>query len=389
MTAARPVHVVLDIDSVLACINAQSDQEASFFLHNGAIIQAIKTHYIFPGVIEFLQLLFQMDHIRVSFFSAGSEKRNKTFVNQLLKIVLPQKKYKKTRKNVLVFSKDYLASPGLKKDLTIVLEDPIPLEDTILIDDRLENRASDQFNNLLWVPPTDLSHFRALEISKVYSYTEGGVKLSNCIMVCIPLEEFLIEEGNIENMKGVLILRTNDGFELGFLDKDSYDYRQEKLSEEKHSSLIERLAEVYKHETTGCFGEIRSFSIHDPHLCQDLCNLITSLNGISRKICRSVNRIYYVTGILFRALETSKRLDISLSEALFKVQYSVDEEDEEPVFDNLHKADVLYHLGLSKLRSVNPQLEFTTPEKYTQHVYKPVEQKELSQLDRISLTNKR
>ena len=46
------INVVLDIHDVLACTEVRNIEQASFFKNKGAIITAVKTHYVFPGVIE-------------------------------------------------------------------------------------------------------------------------------------------------------------------------------------------------------------------------------------------------------------------------------------------------------------------------------------------------
>jgi len=68
MAISTQIHVVLDIDGVLCCSGAK--ENASFYKEKGAVLSAIKTYYVFPGVIELLQLFFANREIKVSFFSA-------------------------------------------------------------------------------------------------------------------------------------------------------------------------------------------------------------------------------------------------------------------------------------------------------------------------------
>jgi len=93
------INLVFDIDGVLACNAIGSTKIAAFFLKKGAIITALKTHYVFPGVIELMQLLFQTENIKVSFFSSGDRQRNEIFVKQLLELALGQEGYRKIEKN--------------------------------------------------------------------------------------------------------------------------------------------------------------------------------------------------------------------------------------------------------------------------------------------------
>jgi len=81
-----PYEVFCDIDHTAADarFEEKDDNVTAFFEKYGCIIEAKKTHYVFPGVIETLQLLFQMKDVRVSFFSAGHVARNRIFVRKLL-----------------------------------------------------------------------------------------------------------------------------------------------------------------------------------------------------------------------------------------------------------------------------------------------------------------
>ena len=104
----EPINVVFDIDGVLACTRARTLQSASFFHRKGMIITALKTHYIFPGVRELMQLLFSIDRIRVSFFSSGVKERNIPFVRELLETSLGRENYLKVEGRVDVLSRDDL-----------------------------------------------------------------------------------------------------------------------------------------------------------------------------------------------------------------------------------------------------------------------------------------
>lgn len=85
-----------------------------------------------------------------------------------------------------------------------------------------------------------------------------------------------------------------------------------------------------------------------------------------------VNRIYYVAGLLFAAINKSKVENIFLSEALFRIQYKLKENQEKFHFrEEILSEDLYYRLGLETLRAIKPDLQFTTRESYLASVGRP------------------
>ncbi len=167
---SSPIHIVLDIDQVLANpfpkLNLQTVLEENPYLKDFAdknlLINAIFPHMIHPGVIEFIQWIFKIPNVKVSFFSAHMEARNTELVKQLLILALG-KDYDIIKDNVGVFSKKdiVICKEGskqfnldygeLKKDLRKVLNTD-NLDNVILIDDDPSYIFSGQERNVMVVP---------------------------------------------------------------------------------------------------------------------------------------------------------------------------------------------------------------------------------------------
>lgn len=386
-------HVVLDIDGVLACPAVLAHQ-VPFFQAKGAIIEACGlTHGVFPGVIEFLRSLFQMHNVKVSFFSAGGSERNQLFVDRLLHQAL-QDNYAATKDKVRVFSREHLHKVSkvtrnggqlsteecFKKNLTAVLDPDTDLKNTILIDDTPEVVPGIQYKNHLLVPGTDAEHFEELETKKVRIYHQEGFRLFDCFAICHFSGKYL-KEDDVKKGRDLMILKEQGIFKVGFIHKDSREYQEKDITPPALAGTLEALYQEKLEE-----GPMTYFSIDDQKLCEEICDLVSSFDGISRKICRSVNRIYYVAGLLFASLEDSQREGIPLSEALFRRQYEIDTDDGQVSFRNLRKIDSLYHLGLERLRAVNPDLRFTTPHEYAKIIDESLVREALDVARVLSLT---
>jgi hypothetical protein len=169
-------NLVFDIDNVLADHRKCSDDnQILFFMRKGAIIDALKPHYIFPGVIELLRLLFRETDVRVTFFSSGHQSRNDPFVEGLLRKVLGNAAYEGIKDKVFILSgtksdnssdlnsndrelarkqfKQYgLHWGNQKKSLDKVVTRGGSLANTLLIDDDPSWVMYGQEKNYLYVP---------------------------------------------------------------------------------------------------------------------------------------------------------------------------------------------------------------------------------------------
>jgi len=175
------IHIVFDIDDVLATGFEQDIQTLLVqypylidFKNKNLLIEAIIPHMFHPGAVELLRWIFTIPNINVSFFSAGQEKRNLKFVEELLKLALGDD-YDSLKDDVSVYSRHHLKLTKKeeadnqfklfkiyygedKKDLTILkLEN---LDNVILIDDDSTYIAYGQERNMLVVPYTDDASFR-------------------------------------------------------------------------------------------------------------------------------------------------------------------------------------------------------------------------------------
>ena len=162
------VNLFLDIDEVLTCTHALNYEQLAFFKSEGAIITALKTHYIFPGVIEFIRFVFKIPNTRVSFFSSGLEKRNRAFVPELLKLAFPN-----SQPQADVFSRQHLTHG--QKDLSPHLKPEDHIENAVLIDDNPDHKLTNG-QTLLLLKATHEDTFDDLESKNPY-YDQSGYKL--------------------------------------------------------------------------------------------------------------------------------------------------------------------------------------------------------------------
>ncbi len=393
------INVALDIDGVLACRRVGSNEQAQFFKNQGAIITAKKTYYVFPGVIQLIKLLFQTEDIKVSFFSAGKKERNELFVEELLKLALTPSKYEDIKHKLRILSRNDLISasleerqtqmkiydilPGRKqKDLSKILCEGELLEHAILIENDITYVACGQAKNVLLMPSNDNYNFRVLS-SKCKVYQPEGYKFLGCVLVseasCHAFQKIRVEEG-----KQILLLKTKNEFEIGFLDKESHQYKQETISLKDNEELIEELNKIHQNQIE---KSQNIYQIQDQELIKTLCHLVGVRGGLMKKICRRANRIFYVTGLLFTALKQSKSQGIPITEFLLRLQFKLqDNNTYTPRFRELRKIDDLYLLGLEKLREIKSDLQLMTPHHYVECIKLPLLKEEQLTVDQALVT---
>lgn len=394
------INVVLDIHDVLACTEVRNIEQASFFKNKGAIITAVKTHYVFPGVIEFIKVLFQTENVKVSFFSSSKEEVCVRFVEQLLKSALGESKYADVKQKVKVLSRNDLTEASdeakkehfrlyglhvgnMQKNIAKVLGEGESLENAVLMDDDKTYVEMGQARNFLSVPCTNGRNFEVLR-DLCRRYQPEGFKFLRCIFAnesvasgLLEYEEDLVKEG-----RQILIIKTKDGFNIGYVDKES-KYQSKQISSD-HPSLLEELNKIHRgsieNSKTVCYVE-------NKELVKNICLLVESWGGRNKKICRQANRIYYAAGLFFTALKEAKAQNITIAESLFRLQFKLKEMKEEddhkyePVFRRLSKMEDIYVIGLQKLREVNSTLQFTTPHSFVQCVQLLISGEDRSQLE--------
>jgi len=166
------INIVFDIDdTIVAGYNAAATESEAPSLSPASIarltsfiqrnISIDELHILYPGVIEFIQLIDKMPNVRISFFSAGLKERNHPLVERLLIMALGEQRYSEIKSNVIVCSKEHWEThKGFQvKNLHSILKDDEMLAWAVLIDDDLSRIRSDQIGNILRVNGEFLSSF--------------------------------------------------------------------------------------------------------------------------------------------------------------------------------------------------------------------------------------
>ncbi|MEI8365908.1 MAG: hypothetical protein WCF65_05770 [Parachlamydiaceae bacterium] len=296
------LNIVFDIDDVLTCTSAKVAERALFFKNKGAILTAVKTHYVFPGVIEFMKLLFQTEHVKVSFFSAGAKHRNDKFVEELLTLSLGELKYNEVKHRVRILSHEDLtrSSPrecrkafdlfgiepweNSQKDISKVLEEGDLLENAVLIDNSAENAACGQIQNLLYVAPTSITNYRKLH-QKIGFYNPDGYKYMRYRMV---VGTKYLNKESVKRGESILFEKINDIFKLSFINKKTLELETLELTPDIHKELIHKLESLYQESkpidlhpmAAMCSGCVSPYNIEDTH--DELLTLTTCVDSIEQ-----------------------------------------------------------------------------------------------------------
>lgn len=388
----EPVNVVLDIDGVLCCNSVRSKEAASFYLRKGAIISAIKTHYVFPGVIEFLQLLFRTENIRVSFFSSGDRQRNEMFVEEILKCAIGKEGYEKVQKSVVILSREHMVSNtdhnskaqyqtyGLtngnkKKDVSKVLRDDETLQNTVLIDDDHSYIQYGQEKNVLKVPGADNRDYRGCEY-ELEAYTEEGYKEIPCSLLMLVDEEQEPGKGykkEVVSGDKILVFKNEVGYQIGFLSNQSNQYEQRMIPVEEKKWFISSLDEILDIKST---EKSREIELNNTDQLEYIRSFVDHFGGKTRRIYREINRICYIAGLLFKSMEVAQQECVPLTEVLFRWQYKKKIDSFKPNFRKLASHQQFYLFGLEKLRQVNSNFSLTTPKSYFHCIKLPIGEEE-------------
>ena len=369
--------VLLDIDNVVACDSYTDIEQVKFYYLRGRIIKAITTHYLFPGAIELITFLYLAENVKFAFFSAGAHERNKPFVRKVSQYAFAGQDDKIQK--IRVFSghhlkttheqarencwKQYGVYLGRKhKDILCGLKEGDDIKNAVLWDNSLTVAAPDQVKNLLYVPSTNSQHFSNLA-TKISSYDSLGFKYLKCAFASTKNKKWNELEAKVKGRTQLLIVQQDEGFEIHFIDEQSRAYKKKLLTKEENSALIAALNQSYP----GLLKRDSSvvWPIDDKNLLKKVYDFVCTYGGISQKICRQANRIYYAAGLFFTALKKARKEGLPLCEALFQLQFEKkDDGSFVRKFRELSKMDGLYLLGLKKLRQINPQLNLNTPHDY-------------------------
>lgn len=367
-------NIACDIDQVFAFHKIKDYPQARFFFNKGAVLTAIKTHYIYPGVLEFIRLLALTPNLKTSFYSAGKPERNNVLVPLLLNRALPESQFIEIKSKMRVLSREDLILSKEKdliskyynpcfnwisdtqKDLSKVLSGEELLENAVLIDDQSGNAANGQLFNFLKVPVAEAEDYASL-IEKMKFYDpQNGTRFLKCLLnVSGSLQEDFVKDG-----RRIVISKLNDNFEIRFINFDG-DIQIENIDLDDEELYLQLDYFYVMAVKTGCPMGV----IEEPKVVENICNWVSQRNGKSRKICRRANRICYVVGLLFSALNAAGTEKISLSAALSCYQFKRNESNALiPQFHKLQKDERFYLLGMQKLKEVNPDYELINPHSY-------------------------
>lgn len=98
----------------------------------------------------------------------------------------------------------------------------------------------------------------------------------------------------------------------------------------------------------------------------EIAALVESYGGKTKRIPHRLNQIFYATGLLMKVLDNAKEQGISVSEALFQLQFKRLNKQSGFTLNAkaLQQRDELYFAGLERLKTYNDQLELTTLHTY-------------------------
>ena len=354
----RQFHVVIDIGGVLSASEVAGEQ---FFLHEGAIITAKHTHYVFPFVFDFLKLIFKQKDLNVSFYNDNDQEDSELFVTSILEQALGKMWYEKNQDRIAVTS---LEKGQMTKDLSI-FETFIPLEDTVLIDDQLFRRANGQERNILKVPSFYYDDFAKIGFSADQYDSEGTRKIP-CYLYSDKGIPRKIQEKCLHG-SCILVEKVTGkyfGFVIRFTDSCG-DYVQISTNSSDWKLIIILRRMLYQGE-----GQVK-----DPDVLSKIYYRVRysgRMSGKIAKIWRRGNRMCFVAGVLFSSLDVARSQGEPLVKSLSRWQYIryKGQREEQPRYDDIARLDYLYTLGLGKLRLVSSNLQFMKPWHYLELIQK-------------------
>lgn len=379
------INFTFSVNKLFAWPLEDTFETRAFFQNNELLITANKTHCLFPQSVEFLIWLSSLEGVRISSFNeipakvkeqhSNVEDCNEISFPELLRLSLESKEpdlYEKVAKNVRVISNlsegigirssyNFLNKEGYKDINTITLPGDL-LENAVLIDTNFLYVLKNQEKHFLHIPPTQIQDYK-LASQTTNSYDSSGHKPLRCILSkdkndCKE-ELFNVQKGNC-----ILVILENECFNLCFLDKNTDLYKTESISKENNPDLYSDLKDCK-------FGDYKtSLTIEDEKINEKIRYLVSEFSGKTTKICRRINRICYLAGILFHALQQFNENGIPVSETVFNLQHICS-----PSFKTFKEKyytrnpfvttnEHFYKMGLAQLRKINPNLNFSIPQKF-------------------------
>lgn len=379
------INVVFDIDDTLCCNYGPTIEEIRFYEQKGMVMEAIKTHYVFPGVIELMKSLFQTDNVRVSFFSAGKKERNEIFVQKLLTHALGLDEYAKIEHEVVILSRDDVTDG---KNLSKILKIGDQRHNALLIDDDMSYIVKGQEKNFIYA--SKLTHRNFDQISddydeqgnrnipiNLYELSVDNSDASSDDMVIIyddstenldvPEEIYGADRDWIVKANDICAFRVEREFKLAFLNANN-QYQEQVIKAKESPDLISALKSLLPEEK-----KTRSFTLDSGELAEKIRTKVQSYGGTTSRFVREMNKVCGLAGIIFKTIAAAQKANISVVEAMEQWDTTV------KLIDQQH----FYLYGAQKLVEVSPDFSIITPALYRRICTAPMDAQQRERLEEI------
>lgn len=299
-------HLVFDVDNVLAVNIYDPSQPYLEWFRKKNHITEVRYPYLFvPGAVELIRLLLELREkkkLRLSFFSAGTEKRNHDLLKALIILAVGREKYLQIKKEIKknIFSREDLEpyhdfSGRYKKNLkTLIKKNLIKKEElgrVILIDDRQSNVKLSQLRNGLvllkatekaFCDPMIFSECNILAANQIY-YLTGlfGTLFKESTPDNIANTLFKLQYSPSDTIKSLIAISVDECPDL-----TSLEYLLEYVSERNDNSplLVRKEEQIFIYGTSdGSTWKLTELNLNDfkslPILVKRRKNILTFVNN--------------------------------------------------------------------------------------------------------------
>ncbi|MBS0635076.1 MAG: hypothetical protein JSR37_06405 [Verrucomicrobia bacterium] len=329
---------------------------------NASVLTANKIHhYLFPGAIELLQLLFEVPNVQVAFFDDEDKEKVEEFVQMLLSYALGPNKYEEVKKSIAIWSRKDLAADDFEayrqqKRYFEFTQNVLKLDMR-----RLLNVSSDCMlvdSKPAYLPAGKEATFLASPQASTGDYMDcsddiGPQPIDFHFARFRSFNEYKDHHKNVATGNYILLVH--------LLEKDTYYacFTQDNCLDVAFCPFTEYEAELFKaiqlEERTYQREELNSLA---HHLVAMILTRITTHHARIERISRKANHIYFLAGAIFEALERSRKEQRSATGIYFSMQFQKKNGKFQPSVDTFHAQDRLYYRGLELLRTKNPTLRF-------------------------------
>lgn len=356
--------ICFSVSNILAAPYNDSSYADDPFVKNRVVITASNIRqYIFPGVVELLELLFETKNITVAFCAGQDEERDKEFVSLLLSLVLGPKRYRDVKNSIPVLTKKTVLVESienarlqearfgfeqqfLKKDISKLVPHDTPLDNVLLVDTNTAQVACGREGNFFCVPFTRARDYTAFDLDHIEERS-----IDFCFAHFSNMQDFIRHRKNIVTHKYILVAYIDAKCILFYTDKHSnepcfYTFAPDELEVLGKNCPID-----------GCYSST-IVAEKAPALSELLVKILEKHNGKMQRMYRQVNHIYFMAGAIFEAIQIAAFEQKSVSRVFFDWQFRQVGNKYEQTFDELQANERLYRLGLELLRKKNPHLHF-------------------------------